>query len=160
MGDGGPNPRDEFIRDGFTQDWLMTPIGLALAASIGVTLGLLGGGGSILTVPIFVYVLGYTAKPAIATSLAVVGATSLFAAIHHARIKNIDARAALWFAPWAMLGTFVGTKFATMLDGTTQLLIFAAVMLTSATLMLCDQNSSDQNRSEQTSSIHAEGKPL
>ena len=80
----------------------MSPIGLVLAGLIGVTLGLLGGGGSILTVPIFVYVLGYAAKPAIATSLAVVGATSLLAAINHARAKNIDAQAAVWFAPSAM----------------------------------------------------------
>jgi uncharacterized protein len=119
-------------------------IGLVLGALIGVTLGLLGGGGSILTVPIFVYVLGYAAKPAIATSLAVVGTTSLLAAINHARAKNIDARAALWFAPSAMLGTFVGTKLAMLLGGTTQLLLFALVMLASATSMLRSQSPSDQ----------------
>jgi uncharacterized protein len=119
-------------------------IGLVLAGLIGVTLGLLGGGGSILTVPIFVYVLGYAAKPAIATSLAVVGVTSLLAAINHARVKNIDAQAALWFAPSAMLGTFIGTKLAMMLGGTTQLLIFAAVMLASATSMLHGQHSNEQ----------------
>ncbi len=129
----------------------MSLIGLVLARLIGVTLGLLGGGGSILTVPIFVYVLGYAAKPAIATSLAVVGATSLLAAINHARAKNIDAQAAVWFAPSAMLGTFIGTKLAMMLGGTTQLLIFAAVMLTSALLMLRDQNTSEKFSSEQTS---------
>jgi uncharacterized protein len=138
----------------------MSLTGLVLAVLIGVTLGLLGGGGSILTVPVFVYLLGYAAKPAIATSLAVVGATSLFAAIHHARINNIDARAALWFAPCAMLGTFVGTKFATMLDGTTQLLIFAAVMLTSALLMLRDQNTSEQLSSEPILSEQSSLKPF
>ena len=54
----------------------MQLLGLALAVVVGLSLGLLGGGGSILTVPIFVYVLGFAAKPAIAMSLPVVGATS------------------------------------------------------------------------------------
>ncbi len=58
----------------------MLPLGLALAASIGLALGLLGGGGSILTVPVLGYVLGYAAKPAIAMSLPVVGITSLVGA--------------------------------------------------------------------------------
>ena len=51
----------------------MLALGLALAALIGLSLGLLGGGGSILTVPVLVYVLGFAAKPAIAMSLPVVG---------------------------------------------------------------------------------------
>jgi hypothetical protein len=58
----------------------MGALGLGLAALIGLTLGLLGGGGSILTVPVFAYVLGFGAKAAIAMSLAVVGAVSLFGA--------------------------------------------------------------------------------
>ena len=58
----------------------MIILGLTLAALIGLSLGLLGGGGSILTVPIFVYVLGYAPKESIAMGLAVVGATSLFGA--------------------------------------------------------------------------------
>ena len=51
----------------------MVALGFILAALIGLSLGLLGGGGSILTVPVFVYVLGIAAKPAIAMSLPVVG---------------------------------------------------------------------------------------
>jgi uncharacterized membrane protein YfcA len=50
-------------------------LALVLAVGIGVSLGLLGGGGSILTLPILVYVLGMEAKLAIATSLLVVGVT-------------------------------------------------------------------------------------
>jgi len=60
-------------------------IGYALALAIGLSLGILGGGGSILTVPIFVYVMGYSAKQAIAMSLVVVGATSLVGAFRHWR---------------------------------------------------------------------------
>jgi len=61
----------------------MLALGLTLAALIGLSLGLLGGGGSILTVPVLVYVLGVGAKPAIAMSLPVVGVTSLIGAGMH-----------------------------------------------------------------------------
>ena len=54
----------------------MQLLGLALAALVGLSLGLLGGGGSILTVPIFVYVLGYAAKPAIVLSHSAVTSAS------------------------------------------------------------------------------------
>ena len=60
-------------------------LGIALALLVGVSLGLLGGGGSILTVPILVYALGLPAHEAIATSLLVVGTTSIAALIPHAR---------------------------------------------------------------------------
>ena len=77
----------------------MTMLGYALAALIGLSLGLLGGGGSILTVPIFVYVLGFAAKPAIAMSLPVVGATSLVGALGHWRAGNVHLRTAVSFGP-------------------------------------------------------------
>jgi len=69
----------------------MTLLGLAFAGVIGLALGLLGGGGSILTVPVLVYVLGVAAKPAIAMSLPVVGLTSLIGAAAHWRLGNGDA---------------------------------------------------------------------
>ena len=56
----------------------MPALALTLAALIGLSLGLLGGGGSILTVPIFVYVLGYGPKESIAMGLAVVGSCLLY----------------------------------------------------------------------------------
>src|SRR5690606_8651077 len=72
-------------------------LGVLLAALIGLSLGLLGGGGSILTVPIFVYVLSFGAKEAIAMSLAGVGAPSLFDAVSHWRAGNVNVRVALSF---------------------------------------------------------------
>lgn len=63
----------------------MSLLGLLLAALVGVSLGIFGGGGSILTVPIFVYALGFEPKQAIAASLAVVGVASLFGAFGHWR---------------------------------------------------------------------------
>ena len=59
----------------------MSPVVLLLAVLVGMALGLLGGGGSILTVPLLVYIAGLDAKEAIATSLLVVGVTSLAALV-------------------------------------------------------------------------------
>lgn len=114
----------------------MDPIALGLAALIGLTLGLLGGGGSILTVPVFVYVLGIAPKPAIAMSLAVVGTTSLVGAAGHWRAGNVNLRVAALFGLVAMVGTFLGARLATLLDGRTQLALFAIVMLVAAAVML------------------------
>lgn len=110
-------------------------IGLALAVLIGVSLGLLGGGGSILAVPVFVYVLGYGAKEAIAMSLAVVGLTSLFAAYGHWRAGNVDLRVAVIFGVVAMSGTYLGARLAVFFSGAAQLVLFAGVMLAAAYFM-------------------------
>lgn len=113
----------------------MALLGLALAALIGLSLGMLGGGGSILTVPIFVYVLGFGAKEAIAMSLAVVGATSLFGAASHWRAGNVNLRVALIFGVVAMVGTYLGARLAVFFSGAAQLALFAVVMLLAAYFM-------------------------
>jgi uncharacterized membrane protein YfcA len=113
----------------------MQLLGLALAVVVGLSLGLLGGGGSILTVPIFVYVLGFAAKPAIAMSLPVVGTTSLVGAIRHWRNGNVQARLALAFGGVAMIGAYVGAKLATLVSGEVQLTLLAIAMLAAAVSM-------------------------
>lgn len=99
-------------------------------------MGLLGAGGSVLTVPIFVYVLGVEPKPAIAMSLGVVGATALVAALSHLRGKVVSFRTAAIFGPAAMVGAYFGAGLATYLSGRAQLIGFAVVLLTSASLMI------------------------
>lgn len=113
----------------------MAGLGLALAALIGLALGLLGGGGSILTVPIFVYVLGFGAKQAIAMSLAVVGTTSLFGAFSHWKAGNVNLRVAGIFGVVAMAGTYLGARLAVYFSGAAQLALFAVVMLLAAVFM-------------------------
>ncbi|MBA2443230.1 MAG: sulfite exporter TauE/SafE family protein [Rubrobacter sp.] len=113
----------------------MSLLGLFLGALIGLSLGLLGGGGSILAVPVFVYVLDYGAKEAIAMSLAVVGATSLIGALGHWRSGNIDGRIAVIFGVVAMSGTYLGARLATLFSGAAQLILFATVMLLAAFFM-------------------------
>jgi len=114
----------------------MSALGLALAAAIGVSLGLLGGGGSILTVPVLVYVLGYAAKPAIAMSLVVVGMTSLIGASLHWRLGNVRVGMAVTFGLFAMIGAFAGAKLSVLLSGGVQLVLLALVMTVAAVSML------------------------
>lgn len=119
----------------------MLVLGVVLAALIGLSLGLLGGGGSILTVPIFVYVLGFGAKEAIAMSLAVVGATSLFGVAGYWRAGNVNLRVALIFGSVAMAGTYLGARLAVFFSGSAQLTLFAVVMLVAAFFMFRDRRS-------------------
>ncbi len=114
----------------------MTITGLLFAVVIGLLLGLLGGGGSILAVPVFVYVLGIEAKLAIAASLGVVGAASLFGAIPHYRAGNVDLRTALLFAAGSAVGALGGATLSKLVSGSVQLLTFGAVMLSAAVTML------------------------
>ena len=78
------------------------------ALVIGVTLGMLGSGGSAITVPVLVYLVGHGTKESIAESMAIVGLISVAAAIPYARAKQIDWRSVWWFGIPGMLGTFVG----------------------------------------------------
>ena len=108
----------------------------ALAVLVGLSLGLLGGGGSILTVPLLVYVAGMDAKEAIATSLLVVGVTSAVATLAHARAGRVRWRTGLTFGAFAMVGAYLGGRVAAFLPGTVLLLAFALMMLATAWAML------------------------
>ena len=113
----------------------MVFLGYALALVIGLSLGMLGGGGSILTVPLFVYVLGYDPKLAIAMSFPVVGATSLFGAARQWRAGNIRFSKAFFFGCFAMVSAFLVGRAARVLDGQLRLTILAVVMLLAAASM-------------------------
>src|SRR5690606_2764655 len=110
-------------------------LGVLLGLPVGLSLGLLGGGGSVLTVPLVVYALGFGAREAIAMSLAVVGVTSLFGAAGHWRAGNVNLRVALVFGAVAMLGTYLGARLAVFFSGAAQLALFAVVMLVAAVFM-------------------------
>ncbi len=105
-----------------------------LAVLSGLALGLLGGGGSILAVPILVYGAGLSPRDAIASSLVIVGASSSLGAMF--RRSELDLKAAWHFALWGMLGTFAGARLAEHLSETVQLGLFAATMVVVAGLML------------------------
>ncbi len=107
-----------------------------LSLIMGSVLGLLGGGGSILTVPILAYVAGMPAGEAIASSLVVVGLTSAVGAVNHARHGGVDWKVGLIFGSVAMLGAFLGGRLAVFFPGWLLLGLFAGLMLVTAILML------------------------
>ncbi|MFE3886715.1 sulfite exporter TauE/SafE family protein [Streptomyces lydicus] len=113
-------------------------ITLTLAASllIGVLLGVLGGGGSMLTVPILVYLVGQDTKQAITTSLFVVGVTSLAGLISHARAGRVRWRTGTLFGLAGMAGAYAGGRVAAYVPDTVLLVAFALMMLATAAAML------------------------
>lgn len=118
---------------------MTTALALVFGGLIGIAFGLLGGGGSILTVPIFVYVLGADAKPAIAMSLAVVALTSALGALGHWRAGNVNLRVGAVFALVATAGTWLGTRLSVYVPGMVQLSLLAVMMAAAAAVMLRGQ---------------------
>jgi uncharacterized membrane protein YfcA len=122
---------------------------LALSVVVGLSLGVLGGGGSILTVPILVYVAGMDAKTAIATSLLVVGVTSAAGAVSHARAGRVRWRTGLLFGAAGMVGAFTGGTLGGHVPGDVLLVAFAAMMVATSLAML-------RGRSAPTKPAHTE----
>ena len=78
------------------------------AVAIGLVLGLLGSGGSILTVPVLVYLAHEPDKVAIAESLAIVGAIAAVGALPYAKQKLVDWHSVLYFGVPGVIGTYGG----------------------------------------------------
>ncbi|CAM3710560.1 sulfite exporter TauE/SafE family protein [Rheinheimera salexigens] len=105
------------------------------AISIGLSLGLFGSGGSILTVPVLLYLVKMPAELAIASSLFIVGSISLFAAVRSSLKGWVSWQHVALFALPSMLGTYLGAWFGTLVDSRWQLLLFSILMFISAFLM-------------------------
>ncbi len=120
---------------------------LFLALFMGAVLGLLGGGGSILTVPILAYVAGMPPGEAIASSLVVVGVTSLVGAMNHARRGGVEWKTGLVFGGVAMVGAFAGGRLAEFFPGWLLLALFAGLMVTTSLVMLRKKKGSSMQAS-------------
>jgi uncharacterized protein len=114
----------------------MFAVGLLLSVFIGISLGLLGGGGSILTVPTIHYVFGIETHAAIASSLVVVGATSVAALIPHARARRVQWRTGLTFGLASMLGAYLAGRVAKYIPSAILMAAFGGMMLVTAIAML------------------------
>ncbi|MFT6627617.1 MAG: putative membrane protein YfcA [Flavobacteriales bacterium] len=114
----------------------MTSIASVLATLVGITLGLLGGGGSILALPIFVYALDIDEAQAIAMSLLVVGITSAFAVLPHAKAGNIAWRTGGVFGGFGMAGAYAGGLLAAFVPPTLLMLGFAVLMVGASIAMM------------------------
>src|ERR1700724_1100651 len=112
-------------------------VGLASGMLVGFSLGLVGGGGSVVAVPLMVYVVGVPdAHLAIGTSAIAVATNAAVNLSNHARGGTVVWSCALTFAAAGIIGAFCGSILGKMLDGQKLLALFALVMLVIAMLML------------------------
>ena len=126
----------------------MIVIAAFLSIFVGAAVGLLGGGGSILTTPLLVYVLDFTAKEAITASLFVVGVTALFGLISHARAGRVQWRTGLIFGAAGMTGAFIGGQMGSHLPGAILLGAFSVMMGVTAVAMIRGRKSIAGGRHE------------
>ncbi|MFT8327147.1 sulfite exporter TauE/SafE family protein [Gluconobacter oxydans] len=110
---------------------------LACGVLIGFTLGLIGGGGSILAVPLMVYVVGVkNPHVAIGTSAMAVAVNALTGLVSHARAGTVKWKCAAIFAPCGVVGALIGAAFGKAVNGQKLLLCFALLMIAVGVLML------------------------
>jgi hypothetical protein len=102
---------------------------------IGLTLGLLGGGGSILTVPALVYIIGQTPQVAVTASLVIVGANSAMGAVFHRSQGTLNWRIALLFGGTGMISSYLAAGISSLFSPTLLLILFALLMMLVALLM-------------------------
>lgn len=117
------------------------PLALVFGALIGVLLGLLGGGGSILAVPALVYAMGFEVEQAIPISLIVVAAASAVGVLPKIRARQVRWRMAGIFAVAGIPATIAGSAIGAHLPATALMIGFAIVMVVAGVRMLADQGS-------------------
>ena len=103
--------------------------GLALTGLVGASLGLLGAGGSIIMLPVLVYVMGVEPHAAVPLSLAVVGATSLVSVAVHATGGEIRWWTALLVGGAALGGTYLGSRLTALVPGSVLLVSFGVLLV-------------------------------
>ena len=111
-------------------------LALPFGVAIGLSLGLVGGGGSILAVPVLVYVIGEPVKQATTESLLIVGATALISSLDQARDGRVRWRVAVGFGLGGAAGALGGTALNRLASPSSILFAFALVMLAAAYAML------------------------
>ena len=111
---------------------LITTIGIL----IGLSLGLIGGGGSILAVPLLVYVIGLEPHMAIGTSALVVGINALISFIDHKKKGHVLLNKSLLFAIPGVVGTLIGSYLGLLTPASSLLILFAVFMISIALKLL------------------------
>ena len=132
----------------------MQVVGYLAAALIGISLGLIGGGGSILTVPVMVYLFGVQPLLATSYSLFVVGSTSLVGAINNYRKGFVNLKTVLFFGTASIITVFLNRKFIvpaipkdiatiggfTITESLFTMVLFAVLMLVASISMIRNKN--------------------
>ncbi|MBN9554927.1 MAG: sulfite exporter TauE/SafE family protein [Alphaproteobacteria bacterium] len=112
-------------------------LGAGSGVLVGFVLGLVGGGGSILAVPLMVYLVGVPSPHvAIGTSALAVAANALTGLLNHVRQGNVKWRCSFAFAAAGIVGAFAGSTAGKAFDGQKLLFLFAVVMVVVGILML------------------------
>ena len=114
----------------------MNTMALIGAALIGLSLGLTGAGGSIITLPVLVYFAGVAPREAVGLSLFIVGTAALVGAISRWRAGDVHARAVLMFSLSGMAGAWLGSHFTHAVSPSVLMMVFAILMLIVAVIML------------------------
>ncbi|MCG9875953.1 MAG: sulfite exporter TauE/SafE family protein [Leptospiraceae bacterium] len=111
---------------------------IILPVIVGISLGLIGGGGTALAVPVLVYFFDQDPKSAIGMSLGIVCVVSLAGSISHWRQHNVRLESAAFFTPFTMLGAFIGAKVATLpfITSSVQLFLFSITILSASLVMI------------------------
>ena len=118
-------------------DPFQTTADIGSGVIVGFTLGLVGGGGSILAVPLLLYVVGMPdPHQAIGTSALAVAVNAFANLIPHARARHVRWQPALIFAACGLVGAFAGSSIGKVVDGHRLLILFALLMLVIAVMML------------------------
>ncbi|MDW8395368.1 MAG: sulfite exporter TauE/SafE family protein [Anaerolineae bacterium] len=121
-------------------------IDLGLGFAIGLTLGLLGGGGSILTVPALVYIVGISPHAAVTASLVIVGANSTLGALMHRAQGTLNWRVALAFGSVGMVASFAAAGISKNVPPHVLLSLFALLMVVIGAWMLLSRSIGESQR--------------
>lgn len=114
----------------------MTPITVVLALLIGTSLGLVGGGGAILTVPALVHVGGFAPRDAIVASLVVVGVAATAGALLHWRLGTLDVAVAAWFGGVGAVGAMAGARLGRLVPAAWLMAAFGVMAVTAGLTLL------------------------
>jgi uncharacterized membrane protein YfcA len=126
---------------------------LVLGFGIGGSLGLLGGGGSILTVPALVYLIGQTPQVAVTTSLVIVGMNSALGAVFHRVQGTLNWRVALPFGGSGMVVSYLAAGLSKHFSSSLLLVAFAVLMLVIGALLIFRKQTSEEVHGEFTLSL-------
>lgn len=107
-------------------------LSILLGGLVGLALGLVGGGGSILTVPALIYGLGVPVREAVPASLVLVGLIAGAGAVTHFRRGHVQLPVALRFGLAGVLGAFIGARTSRLVEARLLLILFAGLMLVAA----------------------------
>ncbi len=114
----------------------MSAVTIVLALLIGASLGLVGGGGSILTVPALVYAGGFAPRDAIVASLVVVGVAAAAGAFLHWRLGTLDAAVAAWFGGLGAVGAMGGARLGRLVPAAWLMTAFALIAVTAGLMLV------------------------